>query len=128
MAGQTIILRGMGQRQFAREMIDKAPQDAVVNIREATRTLDQNAKMWAMISDISRAMPEGRRHTSDVWKCLFMKATGHAVQFEQGLDGEPFPVGFRTSRLNKDQMAELIETIYEYGNRWAVEWSEDEPH
>lgn len=126
MSGQTIILRGDIQRHLAKRLIDAAPADAVVNIHQAKRTLDQNAKMWAMLSDISRAKPEGRNATPEVWKALFMHACGHASQFEMGLNGQPFPVGFRTSRLNKLEMAELIETIYEYGARHDVRWSE--PH
>ena len=126
MRGQTVRLVGDSQRQFAHQLLDKAPANAVVNIREASRTSDQNAKMWAMISDVSRAKPEGRTHTSEIWKCLFMAACGHAVQFEIGLNGQPFPIGFSSSRLNKEEMSMLIETIYEYGARHGVTWSE--PH
>ena len=82
--------------------------------------------MWAMLSDISAAKPEGRKHTPEVWKCLFMSACGHAVQFEIGLDDKPFPVGFRTSRLSKHQMADLITFIAEYGDRHGVKWSDME--
>ena len=124
MTGQTIRLVGTSQRQFAHRMIDAAPNQAVVNIREATRSKDQNVKMWAMISDVSRARPQGRCHTPDVWKALFMKACGHAVQFTEGLDGEPFPVGFRSSRLSVRQMSDLIETIYMYGAEHNVKWSD----
>ena len=124
MPGQTIRLVGASQRRFAHRMIDAAPNKAVVNIREATRSEDQNVKMWAMISDVSRARPQGRCHTPDVWKALFMKACGHAVQFTEGLDGEPFPVGFRSSRLSVRQMSDLIETIYMYGAEHNVKWSE----
>ena len=124
MTGQTVRLVGPSQRAFAHTLIDRAPDDAIVNIRAATRTNEQNAKMWAMISDVSRAKPEGRTHTADVWKCLFMQACGHAVQFEVGLDGNPFPIGFRSSHLTKAQMGDLIETIYEYGARHNVAWSE----
>ena len=122
---QTVILHGASQRAFAKSLIDRAPGGAVLTIREATRTDDQNAKMWAMLSDVSRAKPEGRRHTAEVWKCLFMSACGHAVQFEAGLDGRPFPVGFRSSRLTKSQMSDLIEFIYAYGAEHGVPWSDE---
>ena len=125
MSGQTVILRGDSQRQLAKELIDKAPIDAVVNIREAKRSLDQNAKLWCMLSDISRAKPDGRMHTPEVWKALFMKACGHAVQFETGLDGEPFPVGFRSSRLTKSQMSDMIEFVYQYGSENGIHWSDE---
>lgn len=125
MSGQTVILRGDTQRALARRLIDAAPADAVVTVREATRNADQNARMWAMLSDVSRAKPEGRRATPDVWKALFMSACGHAVQFEHGLDGgAPFPIGFRSSRLTVRQMADLITCIAEYGDRHGVVWSE----
>lgn len=123
-AGQTIILHGQSQRDFARHMIDVAPQDAVVNIKEATRTTDQNAKFWSMLSDISRAKPGGRMHTPEVWKALVMHACGHAVQFEVGLNGEPFPVGFRSSRLTKKQMIDLIDWLYAFGAEYGVQFQD----
>lgn len=102
-----------------------APPRSIVKIKPPGRSLDQNAKMWAMLSDISRAKPEGRKHTPEIWKCLFMQAAGHAVQFEVGLDNTPFPVGFSSSRLSKAQMVDLIEFMYEYGSRHNVKWSEE---
>lgn len=124
---QTVRLVGEPQRAIARQLIDRAPPNAVVTIKEAARSDDQNAKMWAMLSDISRAKPEGRRMTADKWKAVFMQACGHAVQFEMGLDGAPFPVGYSSSRLSKSQMSDLIEFIYEYGARHGVKWSEPAP-
>ena len=121
---QTVILRGVMQREFAKALIDKAPIDAVVKVSAATRSLEANAKMWAMLSDISRAKPEGRMHTPEVWKCLFMNALGHETAFEMGLDGRPFPIGFQSSRLTKAQMSDLIEMIYAYGAQHNVKWSE----
>lgn len=127
MNGQTIRLVGDTQRAFAKRLIDTAPQGAIVNVREAARTNDQNSLLWALISDVSRAKPEGRVHTAEVWKALFMHACGHAVQFENGLNGQPFPIGFRSSRLTKAEFSDLIETIREYGARHGVVWSEPMP-
>lgn len=121
---QTVILRGPVQRDFARYLIDRAPVDAVVTIAEAKRSLEQNSRLWAMLSDVSRAKPDSRMHTPEVWKTLFMHACGHAVQFEMGLNGQPFPTGFRSSRLTKSQMSDLMEFIAEYGARHGVRWSE----
>lgn len=126
---QTVILRGASQRTLAKQMIDRAPADAVVRISEATRNADQNAKLWAMISDISRAKPEGRHWTPETWKCAFMHSLGHQVLFCEGLDGSgPFPIGFRSSRLTVRQMADLITVVSEYGDRHDVQWSEPAEH
>ena len=97
MTGHTVILRGPTQRRLAHEMVDKALTDYVVTVRPPTRSLDQNARLWAMLGDISKAMPDGRRHTPDDWKAIFMNAAGWEVQFVDGLDGRPFPRGFRSS-------------------------------
>jgi hypothetical protein len=97
----------------------------VVKISPEERSLDQNNKMWAMISDVSRQKPEGRTHVPEVWKAIFMAACGHEVQFEHGLDDRPFPIGFRSSRLTKAQMGDLIEFIYAYGSKHNIKWSEE---
>jgi hypothetical protein len=122
---QTVRLIGPDQRALAQRLIAAAPDRTVVTLAEERRTLDQNAKLHAMLSDIARARPDGRCHTPEVWKALAMHACGHAVQFINGLDGQPFPTGFRSSRLTKIQMSELIEFLYEYGSRYNVMWSEE---
>lgn len=129
MRGQTVILAGQRQVALAVDIVRNAPAGSVVNVKAPTRTTDQNAKMWAMLSDISRARPEGRQWTTEAWKCAFMHARGWQCQFAEGLDGSgPFPIGFRTSKLSKSQMADLITTIQEYGDRHGVEWSEPNPY
>jgi len=125
MTGQTIRLVGSSQRELAKRLIDAAPPGAVVNIRPATRTLDQNARMWALLSDVSRSKPEGRELTPEVWKALFLHSLDHAQRFEMALDGRGMvPVGFRSSRLTKEQMGDLMHLIEEYGARHGVVWSE----
>jgi len=121
----TVILRGPGQRSLAKQLIECAPVDYVVTIREQARSGEQNSLFWAILSDISRAKPEGRRHTPEVWKQLAMHACGHLTQFEMGLDGQPFPTGFRSSRLSKSQMSDLIEWLYAYGSEHGVKWSDE---
>lgn len=120
-------LTGLRQRADAHQLIDAAPDYSTVQIIGGDRTLDQNAKMWAMLTDIALARPEGRKWTPETWKAAFMHSLGHQVQFADGLDGAgPFPLGFRSSKLSKAQMSDLIELIYEYGSRHGIEWSEKE--
>lgn len=125
MKGQPVHLIGEPQRDLAKRLIDVAPDNAIVTIREASRNLDQNALMWILLGDVSRAKPEGRRWTPEVWKCAFMQSLGHQVQFCEGLDDSgPFPIGFRSSRLTVRQMADLITVIQEYGDRHGIRWTE----
>lgn len=124
MSGQTVILSGPYSRSRAHQLIDAAPDGLVVNVRQPKRSDDQNAKMWAMLSDISRSKPDGRRHTPDDWKAIFMHACGWEVQFVEGLDGRPFPQGFRSSQLTKSQMGDLITFIQAYGDQHGVMWTD----
>lgn len=121
----TVRITGQAQREYAKRLIDAAPDYAVVTVKAGDRTLDQNALMWTLLTKISQAKPDGRRWTPDTWKAAFLHSCGHQVQFAEGLDGSgPFPLGFRSSKLTKPQMSDLIECIYEYGARHGVDLSD----
>lgn len=115
MTGQTVILSSPHWRAVAKRLIDAAPFDAVVNVKAPSRTTDQNALMWSLLSQISIAKPEGRSLPPEVWKCLFMASAGFQCTFEPSLDGNGFvPLGFKSSRLNKAEFSDLIEAIHSY--------------
>lgn len=119
-----VILNSDYNRQRAAALCLKAPAGFIAEIKEPTRSLDQNNKMWAMLTDISVAMPLGRRHTPDDWKAIFMNACGWECQFVEGLDGRPFPKGFRSSELSKSQMGDLINYMQAFGDEHGVRWSD----
>ena len=121
---QKYILAHDTARRRAVAAVSHAPAGWVVTVKEPTRSGEQNAKFWAVLTDLSRAKPEGRCHTPETWKQLVMHAAGHEVQFLAGLDGNPFPAGFRSSRMTKAQMSECIEYALAYGEERGVEWSE----
>jgi hypothetical protein len=122
---QTVILDSRYRREQAHRLVDAAPVGAVMTVAPPKRSTDQNKLMWALLSDISRAMPGGRKHTPEVWKDLFCHACGHAVQFEMGLNGQPFPVGFRTSKMTKDQMRDLLDFIQAWGAENGVQFGDE---
>ena len=126
MKGQTIILRGAKQREYAKRIIDSAPDDAIVNVRKANRSTQQNARFWAMLSDISRSKPQGRTMTPERWKAVIMQSFGHEVQFEHDLEGRPFPVGHSSSALTVSQMVELQEFMSAHFTPLGVRWTEQQ--
>jgi len=106
--------------------MENVPEGALVRVNtEPTRSLEANAKLWAMLGDVAKqAEHNGQKYTPDTWKMLFMHSLGHETRFEMGLNGEPFPVGFRSSQLGVKQMADLIEWVYKWGAENGVVWSE----
>lgn len=125
-SGHVVALHGDSSRNTAHRLVDRAPSGFLVEVREPKRTSEQSDKMWAMLGDISRAKPMGRRHTPDDWKAIAMNACGWECQFVEGLDGRPFPKGFRSSQLTKSQMSTLIEFLYAFGAEHRVIFH-DEP-
>lgn len=124
MRGQTLILSNPVVRRQAHLLVDRAPDGAVLNIQEARRSSDQNAKMWAMLSDVARAKPQGRVLPTEIWKSLFMAEAGFTPRFEPSLDGNGVvPVGYKSSGLTKAEFSVLIEAIYAYGAEHGVVWS-----
>lgn len=119
-----IILTGAEQRQRAQKLILRAPDGYVVSVSEPKRTAEQNDRMWAMLTDISHQKPLGRAHTPDDWKAIFMNACGWECQFVEGLDGRPFPQGFRSSQMTKGQMSKMIDFMMAFGAEHQIRWSE----
>ncbi|MEQ3625941.1 MAG: recombination protein NinB [Celeribacter sp.] len=128
MANPTVILKTPAERQQAAAWVQNAPHATVVTFKKPGRTIPQNARLWAMLTEVSRqAMHMGHRKSPDLWKALFMNACGHASQFEMGLAGEPFPVGFRSSKMSKEQMSELIEFIMSWGAENGIHFRDEVP-
>lgn len=115
-----------GARKAAHQWVDKAllnwtpGKPWLLEIREPKRTDEQNAAMWSLLAQITKQRPEhnGRQMTSDLWKTVFMDALGHEVDYCASLDGKRiFPLGHRSSHLNKAQFSDLITLIL----AWSAE-------
>jgi len=113
-------------RQRAIDAVRAAPDGMVVEIRAKTRSLDQNARLWAMLTDLSRQLQWCGRDLSPAdWKCLM---TAHLKRHETvpGLDGGFVVLGAYTSQMTVRDMSDLIELMFAFGAENDVEWSDDE--
>jgi hypothetical protein len=126
MSDHVVTLSSQYQRDKAHKLIDRAPPGYVVRIAEPRRSGAQNDRLWAMLTEISMAKPDGRRMTPDDWKTVFMHACGWECQFLEGLDGRPFPQGFRSSRLTKSQMTTLLDFIEAFGADYGIIFNDGE--
>lgn len=131
MARSLLILANDAIRERAIKWIKGAPDKTRVEFREPKRSLEQNAKMWSMLTDIATQKEHfGRRYTPDEWKVLMMHALGQEVRFIPSLDGASFiPLGHRSSDLGKAEMSELIEMMHAWGAQNGVVFHEssDDP-
>lgn len=122
----TVVITSTEAKARAAHWCKVAPAGTVVTFRKPGRTIPQNDRMWAMLTDVARQLEHnGRRYTPDQWKALFMHACAHEVHFMPGLNGEPFPAGFRSSKLNKEQMSELMDFIDAWATERGVKWSDE---
>jgi hypothetical protein len=113
-------------RARGKHWITIAEPGVIVTFRKPTRSNEQNAKMWAMLTDISQQKElNGKRRDKDVWKAVMLRELGHEVSFETDLQGEVFPMGYRTSHLSVPQMADLITVMLKWGDDTGVVWSKE---
>ena len=94
-------------RQNAAKAVMEAPEGFIVTIQEPTRNLEQNARLWASLSEVSRQVDwHGNRLTPEEWKDVFSAAL-KKQKAVPGLDGGFVICGQRTSKMTKAEMAEL---------------------
>lgn len=128
---QTIILHGPSQRSFAKSLIDRAPVAAVLTIREATRSTEQNAKFHAICSDLARSQMQwaGKRRNAEEWKVLLVSghtvATKGQVEIVPGIEGEFVNVRESTARMSVSRASSLIEYTVAFCASHGVVLSDD---
>lgn len=102
-----------------------APEGSIAEFKDATRTIEQNSKLWPMLDDISKQVEWYKNWLSrEEWKDFFS-----AIILKQkvvpNMEGTGFiAVGGRTSKMSKKMFSEMIELIYAFGSEHGVVWSE----
>lgn len=87
----------------------------VLTLAPATRSLDQNAKMWACLTDISRQVDwYGQKLSPDDWKQV-LSASLRKQRAVPGIDGGFVVVGLSTSQMTIAEMSEMIELAHAFG-------------
>lgn len=123
----TRVITGEVSRKAICRHVLTAPDGYVVSISEPRRNLEQNAKLWAMLADISGQTDwHGIKLNAEEWKDLLSAGLVQS-RVVPNLEGNGFVIlGQRTSKLTKSQFAALIELLYAFGTERGVVWSEPE--
>lgn len=127
MSRALLTIKSNAERERALNWVRKAPFGTRLEFKAAKRTLPQNDRMWAMLTDVSRQKEHinGVKYTPDQWKVIFMAACGREFAFIPSLDGSTFiPWGQSSSDLSKAEMTNLIEFMFAWGAENGMVWSD----
>ena len=95
-----------------------------VEFRKATRSLEQNAALWAALTDVSTQVDwYGNKLAPDEWKDVFSAALNR-TRIVPGIDGGFVMVGARTSKMTVEEMSELLELIHAFGAEKGVQFND----
>ena len=111
-------------RQNALRCVQQAPDGYCVEVKPKTRTLDQNARMWAMLGDVSRQVEwYGKKLSAENWKDIFSAAL-KKQEVVPGIDGGFVVMGQSTSKMTIKEMTDLQDLMGAFCADKGVEWSQ----
>lgn len=101
----------------------QAERRLVLTVKPSTRSLEQNARMWAMLTEISEQVEwYGNRLTAEEWKSVFSAAMKRA-KVVPGLDGGFVVCGQSTSKMTRAEMSEMQTLMEAFGAERGVRFS-----
>jgi len=111
--------RGVGAFAMA------APEGWHVTFRPPTRSLDQNARMWAMLGDVSKQVEwYGKKLSPEAWKCVF-SASLKKQDVVPGLHGDFVVIGQSTSAMTIREMSDLMELMAAFGAERGMRFTDE---
>jgi hypothetical protein len=129
-AHPTVFLNSARGVEIAQRLVARAPEGSAVVIKPPRRTLDQNDKLHAMLTDIARQKEwAGAKRDVEAWKDIFtaaLRSAQHGLDVVPGLNGGFVLLGMHTSGMSKAEMSDLIELVYAWGAENGVVWTEPE--
>ena len=110
-------------RRLAAEACMSAPDGHLVRIAPSTRSLEQNARLWALLAEVSdQVVWHGRKLDSESWKHIFSSSL-KKMDVVPNLEGTGFvALGLSTSKMSIREMADMQELIEAFGAERGVEF------
>lgn len=119
-------LNSSADKARAINAITSAPAGTRIDVKAAKRSLPQNDRLWAMLTEIAMQLEwHGQKLRPDDWKVLFLDALKRETRAVPNLDGTGVvELGRSSSDLSKSEMSDLMELIAAFGANHGVEFSE----
>lgn len=109
-------------------LIAKVPAGTRIEFKASRRTLPQNSRMWAMLTDVSQQLAwHGKKLRTEDWKLVFLDALKREVRCVPSIDGTGFVnIGTSSSDLTKQEMGDLMEIIAAFGAQHGVKFQDEQ--
>lgn len=123
-----LVLHSDAIRERAIHWVTKAPAETRVEFKAPKRSLPQNDRMWAMLTEVAQQLPwHGIKLSADDWKLIFLDALKRELRMVPNIDGSGFVnLGRSSSDLSKGEMADLITLIEQFGANHGVVFHDPE--
>jgi hypothetical protein len=129
MSRALIVINGNVERERAASWCRQAAAGTRVEFKASKRSLPQNAKLWAMLSEVAVQLPwHGQKLKAEDWKLIFLDALKREQTLVPNIEGTGVVniSGYSSSDLTKDEMGNLLELISEFGARHGVKFQDAE--
>jgi hypothetical protein len=96
-----------------------------LTVKKQTRSLEQNDKMWAMLTDVSnQCVHFNKKYSAEDWKDIFTASINDELRVTPTINGDKMVLlGLSTSKMNKIQLSNLIAFIQAHGDLNSVRWT-----
>lgn len=126
MSRYLLTIRNERDRAKAADWLARLPLGWRLEFKETKRSVPQNDRMWAILTDISTQLTwHGHRYSPEDWKDYFMHAM-NGGRFMPSEDGGMIPIGRSTSKLGKQEHSLLTELMEGFAERHGVVLKEGE--
>lgn len=133
MSRALVIIEGPRSRAQAARWCEVAPIGTRVEFKEGKRSNDQNAKLWACLTEIARQVSwppggNGVRLSADDWKLVFLDALKSEMRLVPNIAGNGFVnLGRSSSDLSVSEFSDLLELVHMFAAAHGVTLGEPEP-
>ena len=121
-----LVLHNDAMRAKAIDWIRRAPRETRVTFQGPKRTLDQNSRLWAMLTELStQLLWHGQRLSTEDWKQVMLASLKQEMRIVPNIHGDGFvQLGRSSSDLSKDEMTDLMTIIEAFAARYGVKMKE----
>lgn len=127
MSRALIVLTSPASREKAARWCMTAQAGTRVEFKAAKRTLPQNDRFWASLTDLAEQLRwHGVALSPSDWKLVMLDALKREMRIVPNVDGTGFvQLGRSSSDLSKGEMSDLLQLIYAFGAQHGVKFKDE---